>query len=144
MTSNAVNIAAKGPDGVIDLSGLTSWAGNSYQSSLSVTDGATVDDGNLTTLSGVDVTLDGTGALAVSQWQSLTDGGLDITGGDYAPTAGTATPSIPSRISRTSMARGYTSGRRKPELPRRRAIAMSPGMPISKSPGRKTCSACRP
>ncbi len=34
------------------------------------------------------MTLDGTGTIATSQWQSLTDGGLDITGGDYSPASG--------------------------------------------------------
>ena len=45
---------------------------------------------SLASLQGVNVTLDGTGELAVSQWQSLTDGSIDVTGGDYAPTAGAA------------------------------------------------------
>ncbi len=92
-----VNILATGSNSVIDLSALTSWTTTysdyGYESSLSVTDGATVEDGGLTTLNGVKVTLDGTGKLAVSQWTSFTDGSLEITGGDYAPTSNAATSS---------------------------------------------------
>ncbi len=98
--SNAVSISADGGNSLIDLSGLTSWVttnpysyygAGDYQSSLRVTNGATVLDGSLTSLHGVDVTLDGTGKLPVSQWTSLTDGSLKIVGGDYSPTSGTAT-----------------------------------------------------
>ncbi len=39
---------------------------------------------DLTTLAGVDVTLDGTGTIVTSQWTSLTDGSITITGGDYS------------------------------------------------------------
>ncbi len=99
-SSQPIAISADGPNSVLDLSGLTSWSTTSpfsfyssgYQSSLTVTNGATVvENANLTTLHGVDVTLDGTSKLAVSQWTALTDGSLKITGGDYAPTSGTAT-----------------------------------------------------
>ncbi len=92
-SADSVDITATGSTSAINLSGLTSWSTTNVQSSLSVTDGASVDDVNLTTLNGVDVSLDGTGMLAVSQWLSVTDGELDITGGDYAPTTGAATPS---------------------------------------------------
>ncbi len=85
-----VQVLASGTGSEIDLPALTSFD-LSYGSALSVTNGATVDDGGLTTLTGVAVTLDGTGKLAVSQWTSLTNGSLSITGGDYAPTAGAAT-----------------------------------------------------
>ena len=36
------------------------------------------------------VTLDGTGTIAVSQWQTLTGGSLNITGGNYARAMGAA------------------------------------------------------
>ncbi len=93
-----VKISAAGSNSVIDLPALTSWTitnsngyDSGYQSDLSVTQGATVDDGSLTTLGSVNLTLDGTGKLSVSSWQTLTDGSIGITGGDYAPTAGSAT-----------------------------------------------------
>ncbi len=85
-----VQVLASGTGSEIDLPALTSFD-LSYDGALSVTNGATVDDSSLTSLTGVAVTLDGTGKLAVSQWTSLTNGSLSITGGDYAPTAGAAT-----------------------------------------------------
>ncbi len=95
-----VNISAAGSNSVIDLPALTSWTVTNldgyysgYQSDLSVTQGATVNDGSLTTLGNVNVTLDGTGKLGVGSWQSLTDGDIRITGGDYSPTSGSATSS---------------------------------------------------
>ncbi len=91
-----INVWAAGPDSRIDLPLLTSFSSTrsfySAASSLSVTQGATVNDGDLTTLHGVVVTLDGTGMLAVSQLTSLTDGELQITGGHYAPTSAGYTP----------------------------------------------------
>jgi hypothetical protein len=83
-----VHITATGADSVVDISALESWSMftySGYESSLTVTDGGTVEDGSLTTLGGVDVTLDGTGDLTVDQWASLTDGALRIQGGDYTP-----------------------------------------------------------
>lgn len=90
-------VAASGPLSQIDLPALTSFStAYSYYgvpSSLSVTQGATVADGSLNSLTDVNVTLDGTGTLAITQWMTLTEGSLAITGGDYAPDHGTATPS---------------------------------------------------
>ncbi len=82
---------------MLDLSGLTSWLStsdyyyeSSYRSTLSVTQGALVNDENLTALAGVDVTLGGAAEIAVSQWQSLTDGSLDVTSANYSPTSSTS------------------------------------------------------
>ena len=90
-----VHMTVAGSNSAIDLPALTSWTtGDGYydeQSTLSVIQGGTLDDGNLTTPGNLDVTLDGTGKLAVSQWTSLTSGSIRITGGDYCTTSGAAT-----------------------------------------------------
>ena len=50
-----------------------------------VTDSGTVLASSLTTFSGIQITLDGTGTIATSQWSSLTGGGnLTVTGGSYS------------------------------------------------------------
>ena len=87
-----LEIQAAGSSSEIDLPQLTSFSATySDAASLKVTQGATVEDGALTTLNNVAVTLDGTGTLAVNQWTALTNGSLTVTAGDYAPTAGAAT-----------------------------------------------------
>ncbi len=82
ISGDYLSIEDYGSGSEIDLPLLTSF----YYGSLSVTDDGTVVAPDLTTLSGVDVTLDGTGTIATSQWQSLTDGELTITGGNYSST----------------------------------------------------------
>ncbi len=82
ITGNGMSIQASGSGSVIDVSGLTSFG--TYNGLLSVTQSGTVLDTGLTSLNNVTVQLDGTGTLAVSQWESLTNGGLTISGGDYA------------------------------------------------------------
>ncbi len=83
-TSPYVQVESNGSGSTIKLSALTSFAGSSGYARLTVTASGTVLDGDLTSLGGVDVTLDGTGTLATSQWTSLTSGGaLTITGGAY-------------------------------------------------------------
>jgi hypothetical protein len=44
---------------------------------------STILDGNLKTLSGITLTLDGTGPQEANSWTSFTDGDLTITGGSY-------------------------------------------------------------
>ncbi|MFI5458474.1 MAG: SdrD B-like domain-containing protein [Isosphaerales bacterium] len=85
-----VIVVAAGTGSAIELPALTAFNGSSY-GSLSVTASATIEDGDLTTLNDVWVTLDGTGTMAVSQWTSLTLCVLNIESGDYAPTSGAAT-----------------------------------------------------
>ncbi len=80
-----VSLVAYGQGSELDLPALTSFSA-SY-SSLSVTNQGTIQDGELTALSGIGVTLDGTGTIATSQWQSLTSGSLTITAGDYSSTS---------------------------------------------------------
>jgi hypothetical protein len=88
-TSAPLDVDAEGASSAIDLASLTAWAvSEGGQSSLVVTKGATVDDGGLTTLTGVAVTLDGTGKLAIGQWKSLTDGAIRVDGGAYPPATG--------------------------------------------------------
>ena len=57
----------------MDISSLAAFYGTtSYgESTLQVTNGATLLDGDLTTFNTVNVTLDGTGTVATSQWTSL-------------------------------------------------------------------------
>ncbi len=83
-SSPYVQVESDGSGSTVDLPALTSFAGSSGLAALTVTDGGTVLTGDLTAPAGVDVTLDGTGTLATSQWTSLTSGGaLTITGGAY-------------------------------------------------------------
>ncbi len=64
--------------GEVNLSGL-----NSLQGNIAITDtgGSTLLDPQVTTLSGVTVTLDGSDAQVASSWTSLTGGTLHVTGG---------------------------------------------------------------
>ncbi|HEV3312010.1 MAG TPA: CARDB domain-containing protein, partial [Chloroflexota bacterium] len=77
-----VDINGEGTGTTIDLSGLTSF--DSPGSSLTVTSGASFLDATLTGLNGVVVTLDGSGTMPISQWASLTDCSMTITGGSYS------------------------------------------------------------
>ncbi len=80
-TTQPVVITADGAGTEIDLSDMTSFS--SPGGTLQATNGATILDGKLTELSGINVTLDGTETMATSQWTSLTAGSLLITGGTY-------------------------------------------------------------
>ena len=79
--SNRTSLAvvADGLATEIDLSGLTAF--NCQAGSLTVTNDATVLDGELASLNGVAVALDGTGTMAIGQWASLAGGSMTITGG---------------------------------------------------------------
>ena len=80
-TTQSVTVTADGAGTEIDLSGMTSFS--SPGGYLQATNRATILDGMLTKLSGINVTLDGTQTMATSQWTSLTAGSLSITGGVY-------------------------------------------------------------
>ncbi|MDR3636208.1 MAG: hypothetical protein P4L84_20570, partial [Isosphaeraceae bacterium] len=71
--------------GKINLSALTSLTANP---SISLTDtgGATLLDPNLTTLSGVSATIDGTDAQVANSWTKFVSGGLFVSGGTYSLT----------------------------------------------------------
>ena len=82
--SYPVVFSADGNGSQLDLSALPTFTG--YQtgySALTVTDGATLLAPNLSSFTGVNITLDGTGAIATSQWQSLNDVSLTVNGGSY-------------------------------------------------------------
>ncbi len=76
-----VQFTADGGGSQIDLSALTTFDGYPGNGALDATDGATVDDGNLTSLDEITVTLDGTGSLATAQWSTFTHGAINATGG---------------------------------------------------------------
>ncbi len=75
-------VLAGGTGSEIDLPALTSFS-VSYYGELSVTGGATVSDGSLTTLNGVTVTIDGSSTLETSSWATFTNSRMNISGGSY-------------------------------------------------------------
>ena len=80
-----VALVADGTGSQLDVSALTSFqgAGGQYHTtSFQVTNGGTLLDALLTTLSGVTVTLDGSGTLATSQWTAFTNATAAISGGN--------------------------------------------------------------
>jgi len=78
-----VFIQADGSESEIDLSGLTSIAIGTSGSAFTVTHGATILDGKLTSFTGDSIVNDGTGTLAMNQWTSLVDDSLEIDGGSF-------------------------------------------------------------
>jgi RHS repeat-associated protein len=68
--------------GTLNLNGLTTL-GNGHVAALSVTDtnNSTLLDSNLTTLNGVNVTLDGTDTHVADSWTTFTNGKLSVFGG---------------------------------------------------------------
>ena len=80
-----VQFTADGSGSQLNLSALTSFTGNGGSSTFEVTDSATALASSLTTVSGLQITLDGSGTIATSQWSSLTGGSsLTVTGGSYS------------------------------------------------------------
>ena len=77
-----LEINADGAGSQVDLSKLASLGVTTGY--LNVTNQATVLDPKLAALSGMNVTLDGTGTLATDQWASLDDGSVTIKGGSYS------------------------------------------------------------
>jgi hypothetical protein len=96
LTGGPLQLESDGSGSVLDIGGVTRFQQtsglNSYNSSLQATDGGTVDDAKLTTLTDVNLTLDGTGTIATDQIAtytadaytfgvfSLTGGSLDLKG----------------------------------------------------------------
>ena len=79
-----VEFTADGSGSQLNLSALTSFTGMAA-APRSGHHSATVLASNLTAFSGVQITLDGTGTIATSQWSSLTGGSsLTVTGGSYS------------------------------------------------------------
>ncbi len=91
-----VQIAASGVGSEIDLSALETFdltaQPNSYNDPantglLSATESGAILDGSLQTLNNIEVTLDGSGAMAVAQWTSFTNGDMTVYGGDETLTS---------------------------------------------------------
>jgi RHS repeat-associated protein len=84
----AVSVTSDGAGSQIDLSDLTEFSASpgstANSGSLSITNKGAVVDPKLASLNAVNVTLDGTGTLAVSQWTTLTAGSIKATGGAYS------------------------------------------------------------
>ncbi len=94
----AVSLGADGAGSVLNVPALTSYTAGSYaiaygagappisgpyNGTLSVTHGGTVLYGALTQLTGVNLTLDGTGTLAIGQWTAFANAFATISGGTY-------------------------------------------------------------
>ncbi len=71
---------------VSDLSSFSGTGGKADSSNLQATHGGTVDDGKLTSLNLVNLTLDGTGTVSVGQITTDTDGTVSLSGGTSAVT----------------------------------------------------------
>ena len=78
--SGPVAVESENAGSKINLAMLADFPGGS----LTVTNQGSVSDPVLTTLSGVSVTLDGTGTLAISNWASVTSGAITVTSGTYS------------------------------------------------------------
>ena len=81
--SRPVQFEATNGGSLLDLSSLASFSGFVGNSALTVTVGGTVLAPLLTSFTGVNITLDGTGAIATSQWQSFNAVNLTINSGSY-------------------------------------------------------------
>ena len=84
ISGGPVQLESDGAGSVLNINALTSFSGNTNQgnfSGLQVTNHASVSDSALTTLEDVNLTLDGTGTLSISQIASFTDGSISLSGG---------------------------------------------------------------
>ena len=86
------DITADGAGSSVDLSALVNILDNSvwdttWNSSLTVKNGGSITAPVLTTLKGVNVTLDGSGSLAIGNWINWTEGVATLSGGNYSFTA---------------------------------------------------------
>ncbi len=99
-----VNIGSLGSGSQVAVPKLTTINGGS----LSVTSDGSVLDGSLTSLNAVVVNLDGTGTIQTSQWVSLTNGTLSVSG-DYSSTTSPPFASL-SNIDGSTISVGGTAG----------------------------------
>ncbi len=84
ISGGPVALESDGTSSVLNVSALTSFTGAAtiFQApALQATNHGTLDNGGLTALDGVNVTIDGTGTWAYSQITSYTDGVFTMTGG---------------------------------------------------------------
>ena len=84
--SRPVLLNASGAGSEIDVSNLTTFNACLFYSQFNQTNQGTILDTNLTSVTGLSVTLDGTGPDPTAPWQSFDYGSLTINGGTYAPT----------------------------------------------------------
>ena len=81
--TGTVVLEADGASSVLNISALTSFteANGWTNSTLQATNGGTVEDGSLTSLTGVNLTIDGASTIATAQITSYTGGSISISGG---------------------------------------------------------------
>ena len=80
-----VQFTSNGSGSQLNLPALTSFTGDGGSSTFVITGSAAVSASRLTTFSGVQLSLDGSGSIATSQWSSLTsDSSITVTGGSYS------------------------------------------------------------
>ncbi len=125
ISGGPVQLTSDGTGSVLDVAALSSYSGSFGEgtfSALQVSNHGTLQDGNLTSLSEVDLTLDGTGTLDYSQIASFTDayatlalngGTLSLSGltdadGSSLQVSGGATLSLPALTSYTASSVGST------------------------------------
>ncbi len=76
-------LSAVGSGSRLDLSSITQYRGTG--TTIAATAGGTVLlDSGLTSISGVTFVVDGIGTLPLGEFQSITDGGIDVVGGTYS------------------------------------------------------------
>jgi RHS repeat-associated protein len=83
ISGGAVGLTSDGANSVLNLSALASFSKSptNFGSALQVTNHGTALDPKLTTMSSVDLTLDGTGTLSTDQLTSITNGTFALSGG---------------------------------------------------------------
>ncbi len=87
ISGGPIQLSSDGTGSVLNISALTSFTGvhtgQGHDSTLQATNSGDVQDNDLTTLSDVDLTLDGTGTFSYSQITSFTGGSITIPGGTF-------------------------------------------------------------
>ena len=83
ITNDNLSVTASGNGASVDLSAATTYAVSSSGSLTATNSGSILLNSAITSLTGVAITLDGTGSFPINQFTSLTRGNLTITGGSY-------------------------------------------------------------
>ncbi len=87
--NTTISLKADGTSSLVNIAGLTTL--NALGGSLTASNGGTILDTDLTTINNVNLTFDGTGTIATSQWADLDNSNVYVTGG--------ATVALPDLIS---------------------------------------------
>ncbi len=87
--NTTISLKADGTSSLVNVAGLTTL--NALGGSLTASNGGTILDTDLTTINNVNLTFDGTGTIATSQWADLDNSNVYVTGG--------ATVALPDLIS---------------------------------------------